>query len=51
MQKRIDPIKRNLILAEFIGVLFGDGHVGKCQTSITLDSKNGHRMRIILKTS
>lgn len=40
LAKKINPIKKDAILAEFIGVLFGDGHVGKYQTSITLDSKN-----------
>lgn len=48
-EKRIGPIKRNLILAEFIGVLFGDGHVGKYQTSITLDSKNDREYADYLK--
>lgn len=32
-------VRKNIFLAEFIGILFGDGHVGKYQTTITLDSK------------
>lgn len=37
--KKIDRIKRDEILAEFLGVLFGDGHVGEYQTTITLDAE------------
>lgn len=49
-QKRIGSIKRDSVLAEFIGVLFGDGHVGKYQTSITLDSKNDREYADYLKS-
>lgn len=37
--KKIIPIRKNAVFAEFIGILFGDGHVGKYQTTITLDSE------------
>ncbi len=37
--KDIQTIRKNVVLAEFMGILFGDGHVGKYQTSITLDSE------------
>ncbi len=36
--KEIPPIRKSIALAEFMGILFGDGHVGKYQTTITLDS-------------
>lgn len=32
-------VRKNIFLAEFMGILFGDGHVGKYQTTVTLDSK------------
>ncbi len=37
--KKTVIIKKNVFLAEFLGILFGDGHVGKYQTTITLDSQ------------
>ena len=37
--KPIVPIRKSVLLAEFMGILFGDGHVGKYQTTITLDSE------------
>ena len=37
--EKVVVVKRNIFLAEFMGILFGDGHVGKYQTSITLDSQ------------
>lgn len=37
--KPIMPIRKSVLLAEFMGILFGDGHVGKYQTTITLDSE------------
>lgn len=37
--KKIAPIRKSTTLAEFLGILFGDGHVGKYQTTITLDSE------------
>lgn len=49
LAKKIGQIKKNATLAEFIGVLFGDGHVGKYQTSITLDSKNDREYSEYLK--
>ncbi len=39
LTKAIAPISKNTALAEFIGILFGDGHVGKYQTSISLNSE------------
>jgi hypothetical protein len=39
LQKTIAPIRKNAHLAEFMGILFGDGHVGKYQTSISLNSE------------
>jgi hypothetical protein len=38
-QAKIVKIKKNKMLAEFLGILFGDGHVGGYQTTITLDSE------------
>lgn len=38
LAKEIPPIRKSIALAEFMGILFGDGHVGKYQTTITLDS-------------
>ena len=35
----IKPLRKNTALAEFMGILFGDGHVGKYQTVISLDSQ------------
>ena len=32
-------VRKSIFLAEFLGILFGDGHVGKYQTTITLDSE------------
>lgn len=37
--KHVAPIRKSILLAEFIGILFGDGHVGKYQSTITLDSE------------
>ncbi len=37
--EKIVLVRKNIFLAEFMGILFGDGHVGKYQTSITLDSE------------
>lgn len=48
-EKKIAPIRKNTMTAEFIGVLFGDGHVGKYQTSVTLDSKNDREYAEYLK--
>lgn len=48
--KKLEPIHKSTILAEFIGVLFGDGHVGRYQTSITLDSKTDRAYAEYLKT-
>ena len=39
LAKKIVPIRKSAALAEFMGILFGDGHVGKYQTTITLDSE------------
>lgn len=47
--KKLEPIRKNGVLAEFVGVLFGDGHVGKYQTSITLDSRNDREYADYLK--
>lgn len=47
--KKLAPIRKSIKLAEFMGVLFGDGHVGHYQTSITLDSKNDREYAEYLK--
>ena len=49
--KKLVPIRRGVWLAEFVGVLFGDGHVGKYQTSITLDSKTDREYAEYLKNT
>lgn len=49
--KKLEPIRKCATLAEFIGVLFGDGHVGRYQTSITLDSKTDLEYAKYLKTA
>ena len=36
----LPPFKKNALLAEVLGVFFGDGHLSKFQASITLDSQN-----------
>lgn len=48
--KKLAPIRKSIKLAEFIGVLFGDGHVGRYQTSITLDSKTDRAYAEYLKS-
>ena len=50
VEKKLAPIRKSSRLAEFIGVLFGDGHVGHYQTSITLDSKTDREYAGYLKT-
>ncbi len=41
-------VQRNEILAEFLGVLFGDGHVGEYQTTITLNLETDHAYALFL---
>ncbi|MBI5078240.1 MAG: hypothetical protein HZB11_02685 [Candidatus Yonathbacteria bacterium] len=47
--KKLEPIRKSVLTAEFVGVLFGDGHVGRYQTSITLDSKTDREYAEYLK--